>query len=98
LDNVHYDFRTKDALVDAVVEAHVQGIQATIAALGGHRTVRQRLKPLIRRFAAEAEVIAQYRSPHGTSCSDLEKTEKPACWVGLRVAPPEEPIDRTTGA
>jgi AcrR family transcriptional regulator len=36
LGNVRYYVKTKDALIDAVVEAHVEGIEATIVALGGH--------------------------------------------------------------
>ena len=34
LGNVYYYFKTKDALLDAVVEAHVRGIEETIASLG----------------------------------------------------------------
>jgi AcrR family transcriptional regulator len=73
LGNVYYYFKTKDALIDAVVEAHVEGIEETIASLRRHRTARGRLKALIRKLAEGSTVIAQYGCPHGTLCSELEK-------------------------
>jgi TetR/AcrR family transcriptional regulator, transcriptional repressor for nem operon len=75
LGNVYYYYKTKNALLDAVVEAHVQGIEETIASLGTHRTPKGRLKALIRVLADQGEVIAQYGCPHGTLCSELEKSQ-----------------------
>ena len=75
LGNVYYYYKTKNALLDAVVEAHVRGIEETIASLGAHRTPKARLKALIRILADQADVIAQYGCPHGTLCSELEKSQ-----------------------
>jgi AcrR family transcriptional regulator len=75
LGNVYYYFKTKHALLDAVVEAHVQGIEETIASLGAHRTPKGRLKALIRILTDQRDVIAQYGCPHGTLCSELEKSQ-----------------------
>lgn len=75
LGNIYYYFKTKDALIDAVVEAHVQGIDETIASLEGHRTPKRRLKALVRQLAGGCDVIARYGCPHGTLCSELEKAK-----------------------
>jgi TetR/AcrR family transcriptional regulator, transcriptional repressor for nem operon len=72
--NVYYYFKTKDDLVAAVVEAHVQQASAALAAIdGSHRSPRSRLKALVSEYANQSEVIALYGCPHGTLCSELDK-------------------------
>ncbi len=73
LGNVYYYFKTKEALLDAVVEAHVKGVEDTIESLSHHRTPKARLKALTRLLAGRADLIADYGCPHGTLCSELEK-------------------------
>src|ERR1700693_3658078 len=52
LGNIYYYFKTKDAIVDAVVEAHVQGIVDTLAFLDRrYRSPKGRLKGFIRMLA-----------------------------------------------
>lgn len=74
LGNVYYYFKTKDAIVDAVVEAHVEGIEETLASLDRrYRSPKGRLKGLFRMLTDQHDVIAQFGCPHGTLCSELEK-------------------------
>jgi AcrR family transcriptional regulator len=74
LGNVYYYFKTKDAIVDAVVEAHVQHIEEMLASLDRrYRSPKGRLKGLIRMLADQHDVIAQFGCPHGTLCSELVK-------------------------
>jgi AcrR family transcriptional regulator len=74
LGNIYYYFKTKDAIVDAVVEAHVVGIEEMLASLDHrYRSPKGRLKGLFRMLTDEHEVIAQYGCPHGTLCAELEK-------------------------
>src|SRR5260370_40443515 len=74
LGNIYYYFKTKDAIVDAVVEAHVRSIEETLASLDRrYRSPKGRLKALFRTLADRHDVIAQYGCPHGTLCSELEK-------------------------
>ena len=74
LGNVYYYFKTKDAIVDAVVEAHVQDIQERLASLDRrYRSPKGRLKGLFRMLADQHDVIAQFGCPHGTLCSELDK-------------------------
>jgi len=74
LGNVYYYFKTKDAIVHAVVDAHVQGIEETLATIDRrYRSPKSRLKALFRTLADQHDVIAQFGCPHGTLCSELEK-------------------------
>jgi TetR/AcrR family transcriptional repressor of nem operon len=74
LGNVYYYFKSKDALVRAVVDTHVQGTDDTIDLLNRHRTPKARLKALVRLLADRGNLIAQFGCPHGTLCSELEKS------------------------
>jgi AcrR family transcriptional regulator len=72
--NVYYYFKTKDDIVQAVIESHVQGIEATIESIDHrYRTPNGRLKAIVRTLAAQSESIAQFGCPHGTLCSELDK-------------------------
>ena len=82
--NVYYYFKTKDDVIAAVIDAHVQQIRATLAAIDSHhRSPKSRLKALVREFTAQSETLAQHGCPLGTLCSELGKrVEQP----GLAVA------------
>jgi AcrR family transcriptional regulator len=72
--NVYYYFKTKDDIIAAVIEAHVQQARAALASIdGGHRSPKSRLKALVSAYAEQSEVIALYGCPHGSLCSELDK-------------------------
>ncbi len=71
--NVYYYFKTKDELVEAAIDSHVQDIQALLSALERQRTPRARLKSLVRELTAQRELAAQYGCPLGSLCSELDK-------------------------
>jgi TetR/AcrR family transcriptional regulator, transcriptional repressor for nem operon len=72
--NVYYYFKTKDDVIAAVIDAHVQQIRATLAAIDSHhRSPKSRLKALVREFTAQSETLAQHGCPLGTLCSELGK-------------------------
>ena len=73
LGNVYYYFKSKDALVAAVIDGHVQGVDDTIEMLNRYRTPKARLKALIRQLTDRRDLIAQFGCPQGTLCSELEK-------------------------
>jgi TetR/AcrR family transcriptional regulator, transcriptional repressor for nem operon len=75
LGNVYYYFKTKDDIVGAVVQAHVERLTADIAALERrHRSPKARLKALVNVVLADRRtMIAQYGCPFGTLCSELAK-------------------------
>jgi TetR/AcrR family transcriptional regulator, transcriptional repressor for nem operon len=72
--NVYYYFKTKDEVIAAVIEAHVQQIKATLAFIDAqHRTPKSRLKALVREFAAQSGIVAQHGCPLGSLCSEIGK-------------------------
>jgi AcrR family transcriptional regulator len=72
--NVYYYFKTKDEVIAAVVEAHVQQVRATLASIDAHhRSPRGRLKAFVREFTAQSELVAQHGCPLGSLCSEIGK-------------------------
>jgi TetR/AcrR family transcriptional repressor of nem operon len=72
--NVYYYFKTKDDIIAAVIEAHVQQSRAALAAISSsHRSPKSRLKALVSEFAGQRDVIALYGCPQGSLCSELDK-------------------------
>jgi TetR/AcrR family transcriptional repressor of nem operon len=72
--NVYYYFKTKDDVIAAVIEAHVQQIKTTLAAIDSHhRSPRSRLKAFVREFTAQSEIVAQHGCPLGSLCSEIGK-------------------------
>jgi AcrR family transcriptional regulator len=74
--NVYYYFKTKDEIIEAVVQSHLDYIRTVLASLeSGHRTPKSRLKALVKQLAAQRDVIAQYGCPQGSLCSELDKRD-----------------------
>ena len=74
LGNVYYYFKTKDALVRAVVEAHRAEARTMLAAIDrAHPEPRERLKALFGALAGQSDLIARYGCPHGSLCQELGK-------------------------
>src|SRR5215471_5304414 len=72
--NVYYYFKTKDEVIGAVIEAHVQQIKTTLAAIDArHRSPKSRLKAFVHEFTAQSEIVAQFGCPLGSLCSELDK-------------------------
>ena len=72
--NVYYYFKTKDEVIEAVLDARVQEAVAMTAALERrHRTPKGRLKALVAAFAEQGETIARFGCPFGTLCSELDR-------------------------
>ncbi len=74
LGNVYYYFKTKDAIVQAVVEAHLREVSAILSGIeAAHATPRDRLRALFGALAEQRDLIARYGCPHGTLCLELDK-------------------------
>src|SRR4051794_25588385 len=58
--NVYYYFKTKDDLVAAVVDDHVDEVRALIARLDARKSPKARLKGLTQMWADSAEMVAQF--------------------------------------
>ena len=72
--NVYYYFKTKDDIIAAVIDGYEQQITTTLAFIDAHhRSPKSRLKALVREFASQSEIVAQYGCPFGSLCSELDK-------------------------
>jgi TetR/AcrR family transcriptional repressor of nem operon len=73
--NVYYYFKTKDELVQAVIDSWAERFRALLASLERRRTPTARLKALARSWVEQRELIARYGCPLGTLCSELDKRD-----------------------
>jgi len=89
LGNVYYYFKTKDALVQAVVEAHMAEARTMLAAIDdAYQDPRERLKALFGALSQRSDLIARYGCPHGSLCQELGKRADGAAAELMR-----EPVD-----
>jgi AcrR family transcriptional regulator len=74
LGNVYYYFRTKDDLVQAVVQDHLDMAAGLLAAIDAESPdPAQRLKSLFGALAGDGDQIARYGCPLGSLCMELDK-------------------------
>ncbi|MFL5661879.1 MAG: TetR/AcrR family transcriptional regulator [Ktedonobacteraceae bacterium] len=73
LGNVYYHFRTKEALVAAVIQRHVQGLQSMFADWEQLSDPRERFLALLAAERQEKSTLARYGCPHGSLCQELDK-------------------------
>jgi TetR/AcrR family transcriptional regulator, transcriptional repressor for nem operon len=74
LGNVYYYFKTKDDIVDAVVESHLREARGILKSIeDDYDSPRERLKALFGALMQESELIARYGCPHGSLCFELDK-------------------------
>jgi TetR/AcrR family transcriptional repressor of nem operon len=71
--NVYYYFKTKDDLVEAVIDAHADSLRAMFASFERLHDPRARLRAFIRSRAETGEYLARYGCPHGSLCQELGK-------------------------
>jgi AcrR family transcriptional regulator len=73
LGNVYYYYKTREDLVDAVIERWQSALGEQLSRLGERRTPRGRLKGLAELWTAQAETIAQDGCPLGGLSYELNK-------------------------
>jgi TetR/AcrR family transcriptional regulator, transcriptional repressor for nem operon len=88
LGNLYYYFKTKDALAEAVVDAHVEALQQRFTSWEqANPDPRARLHRLVRAPLDSAEGVIQFGCPHGSLCQELEKlgARAPLAKAGARL-------------
>ncbi len=86
LGNVYYHFRTKDALIEAVIQAHVQELETTFAGWEQHSAdPRERLLRLLVTSHDEGNMLARYGCPHGSLCQELDKDDNQLMRIASRL-------------
>jgi AcrR family transcriptional regulator len=71
--NVYYYFKTRDDLVEAVIDARADGLAQLLDSLDRRSSPRTRLKALARVWIANRDDIATNGCPIGSLCSELNK-------------------------
>jgi TetR/AcrR family transcriptional repressor of nem operon len=71
--NVYYYFKTKDELIAAAINSHVELMSGAFEQLNKHRTPRLRLRAYIRMLTDQRELVASSGCPQGSLCSELDK-------------------------
>ncbi len=86
LGNVYYHFRTKEALVEAVIQAHIQELESQFAQWEHqYSEPRQRLLALLVMSRDEENMLARYGCPHGSLCQELDKDENQLAAIAARL-------------
>jgi TetR/AcrR family transcriptional regulator, transcriptional repressor for nem operon len=75
LGNVYYYFKTKDALVSAVIESYRQSYGVLSAELAKQESPVGRLKALVQFLTSRRDQLATYGCPIGSLSSELDKRE-----------------------
>ncbi len=84
LGNIYYHFRTKEALVEAVIQAHLQELQSLFAQLDRQPDPRQRLLGLLAAERKGEHALARYGCPYGSLSQELNKEDgQPATTAAL---------------
>ena len=78
LGNMYYYFRTKDALLAAVIDAHVRELKARFAEWDQDPDPRQRLWSWLQAEREGQHELARYGCPYGSLGQEISKTEAPA--------------------
>jgi len=75
LGNVYYYFKTKDALVSAVIESYQRSYGELSAELDQQEGPVDRLKALVRALTSRRDLLASYGCPIGSLNMELDKRE-----------------------
>lgn len=70
---IYYYFKTKDALIEAVIEAHAAELRAMFASFSELLDPRERLTAFLRSRALTGELAARWGCPHGSLSQELSK-------------------------
>jgi TetR/AcrR family transcriptional repressor of nem operon len=74
--NVYYYFKTRDELVESVIDARAEGLRQLLDSLDTRSSPRARLKALARAWVANRDDIAANGCPIGSLCSELNKRDR----------------------
>ncbi len=85
LGNIYYHFRTKEALVEAVIEAHEHGLQSLFGQWESLPDPRQRLLALVAVSRKQEPTLARYGCPYGSLCQELDKEDTALPQIGARI-------------
>lgn len=71
--NVYYHFKTKDALIEAVIASHAADIHAELARYNAEPDPKARLRLFVRRGLPHKDLLVRFGCPYATLCAELAK-------------------------
>jgi AcrR family transcriptional regulator len=74
--NVYYYFKTRDELVESVIDARAEGLRQLLDSLASQSSPDARLKALARAWLGHRDDIAANGCPIGSLCSELNKRDR----------------------
>ncbi len=77
LGNVYYYFKTKDDLVQAVIEAQLADTRQFLRGLEQSPDPAERLRSLVDRWIRMRDVVARYGCPIGSLATQVSRTDHP---------------------
>ena len=75
LGNVYYYFKTKDAIINAVIAEHLQTLNGLFDELNVMTDPKARLNGFVQHFTNISEHTARFGCPFGSLCQELSKQE-----------------------
>ena len=85
LGNVYYHFRTKDALIEAVIQSHMQELETLFGGWQYYADPCERLLKLLATNRDEENMLARYGCPHGSLCQELGKDDTQLTRIASRL-------------
>jgi len=85
LGNVYYHFQMKEALVQAVVQAHMQELHSMFRKWDRIADPCQRLLALLKIACEHEHVLARYGCPYGSLCQELDKEDDQLANVAAQI-------------
>jgi len=85
LGNVYYHFRTKESIVEAVLQAHTQELGELFAAWERYPDPRQRLCEFVAQSRAVEDNLVRYGCPHGSLCQELDKGDDQRAFIASQL-------------
>jgi TetR/AcrR family transcriptional regulator, transcriptional repressor for nem operon len=74
--NVYYYFKTRDELIEAVIDARADEVRALLAGLDQRPDPRARLTGLIRNWSSNRDHVVSHGCPIGSFTSELNKRNR----------------------
>ena len=85
LGNVYYYFPTKEALVESVIQTHLQELQSWFEQLEQNSDPRKRLQGLLTGARGSEDALTRYGCPHGSLCQELDKESNQLASTASRI-------------
>lgn len=82
--SVYYFFKTKEDIIEAIVEKRLQDLERSLGKASNARTPHRRLERLLQMWVDDREIDTMYGCPLGSLCYEIAKGHNPMSVVVLK--------------